>query len=87
MRYDKERQIYADCRFCQGKGCLACEGEAMKAYKRAFPNGAKPVATFKTDEPKDMELLKRSFGANALKKAFDPGGGGIPAMLKIYKKG
>lgn len=86
MRYDKERQIYADCRFCHGEGCLACEGEANRAYKREFPNGPEPIATFKTDSPRDMELLKKSFGASALKKAFGPGGGGISAMLANLKR-
>lgn len=57
-RYDEQKSIYRDCRFCGGKGCFACPGEAAKAYKKEFPNGPEPIAVFKTDDPKDMELLK-----------------------------
>lgn len=30
LRYDGERGIYCDCKWCGGKGCLACPGEAKK---------------------------------------------------------
>ena len=56
MRYDAEKSIYRDCKFCGGNGCLACEGEANKAYKRDFPNGPEPIATFKND-PAGMEQV------------------------------
>lgn len=45
VRYDEELGICRDCKFCHGKGCLACPGEADKDYKKAFPNGPKPIAT------------------------------------------
>lgn len=54
-RYDKEKGVYRDCKFCGGMGCLACEGEANKAYKRAFPDGPKPIATFQKNNKEDME--------------------------------
>jgi hypothetical protein len=58
VRYDEQRGIYRDCKFCGGKGCLACPGEADKEYKRQFPNGPQPIATFKRDNPEDMARLK-----------------------------
>jgi len=61
MRYDEEKEVYRDCKFCGGRGCLACPAEADKEYKRQFPNGPKPIATFKTDDPKDMERLEKMF--------------------------
>jgi hypothetical protein len=52
VRYDERSERYRDCRWCGGRGCLACPGEAKKAYEAAFPGGAKPIATFDmtTDE-------------------------------------
>ncbi len=70
LRYDEERSIYRDCRFCGGRGCLACPGEAEKAYKFEFPDGPQPIATFKTDDPKDMKSLK-----NIIHGAFGEGKG------------
>ena len=63
FRFDEEKQIYRDCSFCGGKGCLACPGQAKKDYDRAFPNGPGPVATFKTDDPDDMQRLKDVIGS------------------------
>lgn len=85
-RYDKERVIYRDCKFCGGEGCLACSAEAEKAYKKAFPNGPKPIATFRKDSPEDMAKLKKVFGANALNKAFGPSGKGMEDILNNLAK-
>ena len=38
--------VYRDCKWCRGKGCLSCSVEADKEYKRQFPDGPKPIATF-----------------------------------------
>lgn len=62
MRFDEEKGIYRDCRFCYGSGCLACPGEADRAYKREFPDGPQPIATFKLDDPEDIERLKEFSG-------------------------
>ena len=69
--------IYRDCKFCHGRGCLACPGEADAEYKRQFPDGPKPMATFKTDDPADMAIAKETIGAEAITKAFREGGGGV----------
>lgn len=82
VRYDPEKQIYRDCRFCYGYGCLACPGEAAKAYKETFPNGPEPIATFRLDSPKDMEVAKKIIGKDAIEKAFGDGGGGVGEILK-----
>jgi len=46
MRFDPTKEIYQDCRWCRGKGCLYCKAEADKAYKAAFPDGPQPIAIF-----------------------------------------
>jgi hypothetical protein len=56
--YDPVRKVYRDCRWCHGKGCLACEGEADKEYKRQFPDGPVPILTVQTGDTKGMEALK-----------------------------
>ena len=52
--YDEERGIYKDCKWCHGKGCVYCPGEADAAYKRQFPDGPKPIATIPLDHPIDL---------------------------------
>ena len=81
MRYDEEKGIYRDCKFCGGAGCLACEGEANKAYKKEFPDGPKPIATFKLDDPQDMERLGKALNMAAIEKAFGEAGGGMAEIL------
>jgi hypothetical protein len=75
MRFDGRR--YVDCRWCGGRGCLQCPNEADAAYKRAFPGGPKPIATFRLDSPEDMERARAAIGVEAIRKAFGPGGGGV----------
>ncbi|RKD68997.1 hypothetical protein [Rhizobium sp. WW_1] len=77
-RFDGHR--YRDCRWCGGRGCLQCEGEANKAYKAAFPDGPKPIATFKL--PEDIDAARGAIGAEALQKAFGAGGGGIAEIMQ-----
>jgi hypothetical protein len=79
MRFDGHR--YVDCRWCGGRGCLQCEGEFNKAYERAFPDGPKPIATFKLDTPEGTERARRAIGVEALQKAFGPDGGGMSEFM------
>jgi hypothetical protein len=72
---------YRDCRFCGGRGCAGCDAEADAAYKRAFPNGPQPLATFKKDDPADMAKLKECIGGQALTNAFSEGGGGMSEII------
>lgn len=76
-RFDGHR--YRDCRWCGGRGCLQCESEANKAYKAAFPDGPKPIATFKL--PEEIDAARDAIGAEAIRKAFGAGGGGIGEII------
>jgi hypothetical protein len=66
--------IYRDCRFCGGRGCLACKAQADADYKSEFPDGPKPLATFRLDDPKDAELAKDLIGMKGLIKALRDAG-------------
>jgi hypothetical protein len=79
MRFNGHR--YVDCRWCGGRGCLQCEGEADKDYKMAFPDGPKPIATFKLDTPQGVERASRAIGREAIEKAFGPGGSGMAEFM------
>lgn len=79
MRFDGHR--YRDCRWCHGGGCLACEAEADAAYRRAFPEGPKPVATVDLTDPQDLEAARKALGPEAMTKAFGPGGGGVQELV------
>jgi hypothetical protein len=57
-RYDEEKGIYRDCKWCHGAGCNFCPGEAEKEYKRQFPNGPEPVATFPATKEGMADALK-----------------------------
>lgn len=61
---------YRDCKFCGGKGCLACPSEADKEYNRQFPNGPQPIATLKLDDPdlaeKMQALIEEALGNEQL---------------------
>ena len=80
-----ENGVYRDCRWCNGKGCISCLEEAKADYEKQFPNGPQPIATFKIDNPKDMENMKQIFGAKAIKKAFAPDGNGMSGIMENLK--
>ena len=81
-----ENGVYRDCKWCHGKGCISCPEEAQAEYDRQFPNGPQPIATFKTDNPQDMENMKQVFGADAITKAFGPDGNGMEEIMKNLNK-
>jgi len=58
------------CKFCAGRGCIACPGESKKVQ---LPQ---PVFVAQLNKPEDMELLADAVGAKAISKAFGPQGGG-----------
>lgn len=67
-----ENGVYRDCRWCHGRGCLSCPAEAEKEYKRQFPDGPKPIATFNTEslgEEGIVGLLKSLIGPDAIMAA------------------
>lgn len=50
MKARFENGIYRDCKWCGGKGCLACPAEAEKEYKRQFPDGPRPFLSLTHEE-------------------------------------
>lgn len=64
---------YSNCRWCRGRGCLACAQQEEAARVQA----AKPIFTADLDKPEEVEQLQKVFGAEALIKAFGPDGGGL----------
>ena len=60
--------------------CEHCRAAFDRSYNAAFPEGPKPIVTFKLDDPADMELARNVIGADALNRYFSPGGGGLPAL-------
>ncbi len=76
--------VYRDCPFCKGKGCLACPAERDKEYKRQFPDGPKPLATFSNDEMNDP-ATKELIGADALAKHFGAGGNGMSGFVAALR--
>lgn len=82
--------VYRDCRFCHGRGCLACPGEADRAYASQFPDGPQPVATIRSDDPdmsqKIAKAIGQALGTPEDPLSFDAGDKGIlsPAGLTIF---
>ena len=74
-RYDEEKEIYRDCKWCGGKGCLSCPAEADKEYKRQFPDGPQPIASFSTEDLEGgaLGLFKTIFSPDAIMAAKDEG--------------
>lgn len=85
--------IYRDCRYCHGRGCLACAGEADKEYARQFPNGPQPVVTISSDDPdrdqKIAGIIAAAIGTPEDPLSFDAGDKGIlrAAGLTIFLDG
>lgn len=80
--------IYRDCRFCGGEGCLACPGEADRAYKREFPDGPQPIAVVSISEPgfrgKIESLLIEHTGASEGDAAVADA---VDWIVEVMKKG
>ncbi len=69
----KFKGAFRGCSWCGGAGCICCEAEREKAVEEA----KKPIFTADPRDPEDMKLMKEVFGAEALQRAFGPGGGGM----------
>lgn len=63
------------CKYCHGRGCLYCPPPPKPEP------GPQLIASFRTDDPADMELAAKAIGASALQKAFGPGGGGAEEII------
>ena len=64
---------FPDCSWCGGNGCMCCDEEREKAEELA----RRPLFTADRNDPDDMKLLREYFGAEALERAFGPGGRGM----------
>jgi hypothetical protein len=60
--------------------CPHCRTAFDVAYTKAFPDGLKPIATFRADNPDDMARAKALLGREAMNSFFGPGGGGMAAF-------
>lgn len=67
------RGAFNGCQWCHGNGCLQCDRERERQSKDAM----KPIFTAQRDDPQDMEAMRRIFGADNIRAAFSPGGGGM----------
>ncbi len=70
MRYDPQREVYRDCPWCGGSGCNQCRVEAEKEYKKTFPDGPKPIATFDITTPEGLAAARKLIGKETLDRAF-----------------
>lgn len=70
---------FSECSWCRGRGCNQCSFEREKYIKDHYDEDGmpKPLATFKRDDPDDMELAKEAIGMKALEHAFGPDGDGM----------
>lgn len=59
------------CKFCNDRGCIACEGERAKRADEAI----KPIFTADLNDPDDMELLKRVFHRDVIEERIEQSGG------------
>jgi hypothetical protein len=65
--------MYRNCKFCHGRGCIACEGEKEKD-ESLYPE---PMFVADPSNEHDMKLLKQFFGKEAVEKAFSEDGDGM----------
>jgi len=63
----------------------ATEDELEAGYREAFPDGPKPIATFRADNPVDVERAKSVLSPEALNRFFGPGGGGMEAFMQAME--
>ena len=72
---------FPGCSWCGGNGCLQCDEERRKAQELAM----QPILSFKLEESEDPTLgpmIRDAIGAEALQRAFAPGGGGIAEIQR-----
>jgi hypothetical protein len=63
---------FRGCKFCQGAGCLACDGESERAMEHSFNN---PALIIRGMEDKEgWDIAKKYLSKDALEKAYHEGG-------------
>lgn len=80
--FSAHRHRIAAAPICQRGGVYreATPEELDAGYAAAFPEGPKPIATFRLDSPEDVARAKAALSPEALTKFFGPGGGGMAAF-------
>lgn len=63
----------------------ATERELEEGYRAAFPEGPKPVATFRADDPASLERAKSVLSPEALNRYFGPDGEGMDAWMEAVE--
>lgn len=66
--------------------CEHCRKAFDAAYNEAFPEGLKPIATFRTDSPDDMKKAREVLSPAALTQHFGPGGGGMSSFEAALRR-
>lgn len=82
--YSYHRQRREAPPICETGGNIyreATEEELAAGYAAAFPDGPKPIATFRADVPEDVEAARSVLSPDALNRFFGPGGGGVDAWI------
>lgn len=64
-------QPYSRCKWCHGKGCLACQQEMEKDYREEFPEGPQPLASISLDDTDGMKRLASILSPEGLASAQD----------------
>jgi hypothetical protein len=63
--------------------CPRCRTAFDAAYAAAFPDGLKPIATFRADNPEDMERAKKLLSPETMNRFFGPYGEGMSAYERF----
>ncbi len=66
--------------------CAACSKTFGTAYAEAFPEGPKPIATFRLDDPAEVARAKAVLSPEALNGFFGPSGGGMAAFMDAVEQ-
>jgi hypothetical protein len=67
--------------------CQVCRDRFDTAYAAEFPDGLQPLATFRTDNPGDVERARSILNADNLRRVLGPGGGGIAELTEQLRSG
>lgn len=62
--------------------CQRCLDAFETSYRRAFPDGPKPIATIRIDNPRAKELL----GPETMTRFFGPNGEGTAAYSRFVEE-
>jgi hypothetical protein len=65
--------------------CQRCREAFDAAYKEAFPEGLKPIATFQLGDEADMARARKLLSPDALRQFFSPDGGGLSALQQAIR--